>query len=109
MNKRKKEIVLALAKVGLKLRTDSKLCRAYIELGYGDLQDIVSRMCEMKYLYEYSNMRDELNKVELAQINLYEAGYIPDCSVFEEAEDNILNSIGGYPDIWPWLETNRNI
>lgn len=101
---RKKEIQAALSNVGLKLRADSKLCRGFIEFNSGDLDEIVSRMCEMKYLYEYCNMKKELTKVEILQAEIYEAGYIPDWSVFEEAEMNILNSIdGNYPDVWPWL------
>ena len=103
--KRKKEMIDALEEFGLALRSDSKLCQKYIEYDSGDLYDIVERMCQMKYLYEYCDMKAELKRVENEHVKTLEAGYIPDCSVFEEAEMNILMRIGGeYPDEWEWLK-----
>lgn len=101
---RKNELTIALNHKGLKLRSDSKLCLKYIEYNNGDLNEIVNRMCEMKYLFDYCNMKKELNKVENEHIEIINSGYFPDLSVFEEAEYDILSNIEGcYPIKWPWL------
>ena len=91
-----------LEKQGLKLRNDSKLCYKYINTGQGDLDYIIERMSQMKYLYEYCDMKKELEKVSLENEEILEAGYFPDMSVFDEAEANILERIDEYPKVWPW-------
>jgi uncharacterized protein YecE (DUF72 family) len=103
-DERKQELIDALDEYGLELRSDSKLCEKYIKLLDSDLDYVVRRMCEMKYLYEYCNMKKELKEVEREHIQTLNAGYIPDMSVFQEAEDNILRRIGDYPEEWPWIE-----
>ncbi len=50
------------------------------------IQDIVERMCQMKYLFEYCHMDECKEKALEEQRETLEAGYIPDCSVFDEAE-----------------------
>ena len=57
-------------------------------------------MCEMKYLFDYCNMKKELKTVEN---ELLEYGNIPDGGVFQQAEANILDRIGTYPGNWPWM------
>lgn len=103
-DERKQELIDALDEYGLELRSDSKLCEKYIKLLDSDLDYVVRRMCEMKYLYEYCNMKKELKEVEREHIQTLNAGYVPDMSVFQEAEDNILRRIGDYPEEWPWIE-----
>lgn len=103
--KRIQELIKELNLKGLDLRSDSKYCYNYIDNGEGDIEDIVERMCQMKYLYDYCEMRNELDNVEDEHIETIEAGYYPDCSVFDEAEDNILRRIGEYPEYpnkYPW-------
>jgi hypothetical protein len=105
-SKRKKELKSALREIGLELRADSKLCQGYIDgtITNWDVDGIVERMAQMKYLYEYANMEHYLKKAERAQAEELEAGYIPDIPVFTQAEDYALKKTGGkYPKKWPWL------
>jgi hypothetical protein len=106
---RKKELVKALDEYGLKLRNDSKLCNGYIDGSIKDwsIDGIVERMCQMKYLYDYCNMDECYDEAYEEQQEEYEAGYYPDCSVFEQAEMIALEKYGNkgkYPEEWPWLE-----
>jgi hypothetical protein len=109
---RKRKIVLMeeLNKFGLELRSDSSLCAGYI---YGTIDDkynleqIVKRMCQMKYLFEYCNMDKYLEEVREEHNRIYEAGYYPDGTMFEVAENMALEKHGEnkkYPETWPWLE-----
>lgn len=99
---RKKELVNALNEAGLVLRSDSKLCKKYIEHDYGNVEYIVERMCQMKYLYDYNDMKSMLDKVGDEYRETLDAGYFPDCGVFPEAEYRILQKIKQYPKIYPW-------
>lgn len=103
---RKNKLVAALKECKLELRTDSKLCKGYINGTITDwtVPQIVYRMCKMKYLYDYCNMDYYLEKAHANQQEEYNAGYFPDCSVFDEAEYTALKKYGGYPDEWPWLK-----
>jgi hypothetical protein len=52
-----------LAKVGCTLRTDSKLCEAYIECGHGNPVNIANIMAEMKFYHtetKYARIRDAI-------------------------------------------------
>jgi hypothetical protein len=110
-NKRKEKLINELNKVGLSLRGDSVLCQDYI---YGndseDLEWIVSRMCQMKYLFEYCNMNECKNEAYEEYRNIRAMGLYPDFKVFERAEDIALEkySNGKYPKVFPWLK-NLNI
>lgn len=105
-NKRKIKLVKALKDYGLTLRKDSKLCCGYIDGTIKDwsIKEIVQRMCQMKYLYEYCNMNDCYQKAYDDQQRELNAGYFPDCTVFERAEMIALNTYGEYPTVWPWLK-----
>jgi len=109
MNKqmnRRYELESALHKNGVKWRNDSKLCKGYVENTLDSdwtIDIIVQRMCEMKYLYEYCNMDKYYDKAYESQREELEAGYFPDCSVFELAEMMALEKYGGYPIVFPWL------
>lgn len=98
---RRKQLKDLLKEAGLKLRSDSKLCDKYIEYDIGDPDEIVSRMCEMRYLFDYCDMRKCLDKVEQEHADTLNNGYFPDCSVFDEAEEMALNN-KEYPDVFPW-------
>jgi hypothetical protein len=106
MGNKKKKLTKALNTYGLELRDDSKLCNGYIDGSIKDwsIDGIVQRMCQMKYLYDYCNMDDCYDKAYEDQQEEYNAGYFPDCSVFEQAEMMALKKCGGYPEEWPWLE-----
>ena len=106
---RQKKLKKALNKMCVELRDDSKLCKGYIDgtIKDWDIEDIVKRMCEMKFLYEYANMKHYLLKAEKNQSKELEYGYIPDISVFDEAEMYALKKTNGYPKKWPWLVDNK--
>lgn len=62
-------------------------------------------MCQMKYLFEYCDMKKafELAKVEQREDFCY--GYIPNEPLFDLAERIALKNKnnGEYPIIWPWM------
>ena len=103
--KRKTKLIKALNVMGLELRSDSNLCKKYIDGDVKDLQGVVKRMCQMKYLYDYCHM-DECREIAYEQqCDELNAGYFPDCSVSDQAEGIALRkySNGKYPDNWPWI------
>jgi hypothetical protein len=105
-DKRKIKLINALKKSGLKLREDSKFCQLYINGKTKEsLEDIVDRMCQMKYLYEYCHMDECKHIAYKEQQEELEAGYFPDCSISDQAEYIALKkySNGKYPVIFPWL------
>lgn len=97
---RKDELTEELNKFGLNLREDSILCRKYIQQDEGDLEDIVERMCEMKYLHEYTNFKTI--KQQVYEEFVKEEFYIGDGNVFREAESRTISE-NPYPEIWPWI------
>ena len=91
---RQDKLIKALNKVGLELREDSNLCKEYINgSNENKLKDVVDRMCQMKYLFEYCHM-DECKK----KVSKYDN--------FNKAENLALKkySNGNYPEKYPWLE-----
>lgn len=62
----------------------------------------------MKYLYDYCNIHECYQIAYDNQQDELKAGYFPDCSVFEQAEDIALKKYGlkngEYSDEWPLLE-----
>jgi len=107
--KRKHNLIITLRKHGLALRSDSKLCEGYIDGSIKDytLDEIADRMCEMKYLYEYCDFDSAYQKAYEDQQEEYNAGYYPDCTVFEQAEMSVLSDVGGYPTVFPWLKKSN--
>jgi hypothetical protein len=104
---RKNKLITELSKYKLRLRNDSMLCKQYIEGNCEySLKDVVQRMCEMKYLYEYCHMKESYSVAYEEQQEELRAGYFPDCSISEQAEDISLRkySNGKYPKVFPWLE-----
>lgn len=95
---RKKELVKALSEMKLELRSDSKLCKKYIDTGDYDINYVVERMCQMKYLYEYCDFKKMLDAVSEDYNDDYE-----NLGVFDKAEKLVLEEIGDYPDIYPWM------
>jgi hypothetical protein len=108
---RKIELVAALEKNGLVLRYDSKLCLGYINGTIGNewtIPKIVQRMCQVKYLFDYCNMKRYLDR-EHANRRYREYSDSDDDyyrqSPFEVAEGRALASrYGKFPDQWPWLK-----
>lgn len=103
---RKKKLSKALKDNGLVLRPDSKLCCGYINGTIKDMsiEEIVERMCQMKFLYEYTDMEAAFRKAKQEKTYEREYGCRTDLSLMDLAEMFALEDIGGYPDEWPWLE-----
>ena len=98
--KRRVHLTALLSKYGLELRDDSKLCQGYIN---GTVKDkspewIVSRICQMKYLYDYCDMKSAFKAAKQLKTEN------PDIFVKETAERIALSKVGGtYPRQFPWL------
>jgi hypothetical protein len=104
-DKRKLKLMQCLNQAGLILRNDSVLCQQYIN---GDskyeLDYIVTRMKQMKFLFEYCHMEECKNIAYEEYVDDLDGGYYPDCSVFDRAEDIALTKYSGgrYPTKFPW-------
>jgi len=102
---RRNQLVESLNAAGLELRADSKLCQLYIEGKTDNLDQIVRRMCEMHYLYEYCHM-DECREEAYNQMQeeRKEFGYC-DWLVQDKAEKIALGKYAPrakYPVVFPW-------
>ena len=108
-DERKELLMKALDARGLDLRSDSALCQKYItgqiEL---DLDWIVQRMCEMKYLYEYCNMSDIKKQVYKQYLLEQPNGIYTNYKISEKAEEIALEKYGFYPDVFPWEKKSQN-
>lgn len=102
---RRNELVSALATYELELRDDSKLCQGYINGTIKDwtIPQIVERMCQMRYLYDYCDFDTCFEQARQNQREERRAGYYPDSNLFDDAEHIALRRFGGYPTTWPWL------
>ena len=113
MTERKGILTDALNTAGVHFREDSELCHLYIMNKTSmSLENIVKRMCQMKYLYEYCNMDKCRNIAYQKYKEEIRAGYFPDCSVSDMAEDIALErySNGKYPsDVYPWQNNISNL
>lgn len=113
--KREIELRYNLCKKGLWLRSDSSLCRKYIENGNGCLEWIVDRMCQMKYLYEYTEYNSIRDKVfndsletsdsedsEDVDFDYIRSRNLPKGAISKIAEEITMeNTI--FPKYWPWI------
>jgi hypothetical protein len=103
-SKLKKELEEKLNERGVQFRSQSILCAKYIN-GTIDLSldHVVQRMCEMKYLYEYCDMKNIRTQIYNDFVN---SGYVKNHkgSISAQAEKIALEtySNGVYPDIFPW-------
>jgi hypothetical protein len=110
ITKRHTELTKQLRLAGLELRSDSALCQQFMNgsTEHG-IEYIVRRMSEMKHLFEYCHMGECLDIASEEQCDELDAGYLPDCSVFEQAEEIALKkySNGRYPMIFEWQTIGR--
>ena len=97
---------LAGTQIRPELRNDSELCREFIDGKISNISEVVERMCEMKYLYDYCYMEE--CKDEAYEEYIEEKKYKGYCwfRVSERAEEIALNKYSGgkYPDVFPWLK-----
>ena len=105
---RKAELVNALQNAGLELRSDSKLCQMYMDGEQNNLESVVKRMCQMKYLYDYCHMNECNEEAYREYCEERKLGYHVDETVSEKAEYIALKrySRGVYPATWPWQTQN---
>ncbi len=96
----------ALKKYKLDMRSDSKLCSGFIDGSIKDwtVDQVVHRMCQMKYLFDYCDMDDCFEEAKTRRQEEYDAGYFPDMPLFDEAEQIALKNAGGYPQVFPWMK-----
>jgi len=107
--KRRTALIKALGECGLELRNDSELCSGYIDGTIEDsLEWVVKRMCQVKYLYEYCNIKAYFNEAGQSVREEYREMHepIPKGAVFEEAERLALKKYnkGRYPEKFPWMK-----
>ena len=113
---RKDQLEYRLKLRGLKFRDDSYLSNAYVQ-GKTDLNIdfVVERMCQMKYLYEYCNMKNIKSMVYEEYIEQIKLNNKPNSCLLSETKISLLAekialdtyNNGVYPDEFPW-ETNNN-
>jgi len=102
---RKKLLETKMAEKRLEIRSDSKLCAGFINGTIKeDVDDVVERMCQVKYLFDYCHMDDCFEIAKKEQRDEIKAGYYPDEPLFDHAERIALKKCGGYPEVYPWLE-----
>lgn len=99
---RRLSLIDALKLYKLKLRSDSKLCMQYIDNKLVDwsLDQVVRRMCEMKYLYDYCDMNLFCRQVFRSEYSMHKSNL----EKLAEAEEKALKRYGPYPNQWPWIE-----
>jgi len=108
-NEREKNLKKAMKKKGLEIRPDSKLCLGYID---GSIKDwtiprIVKRMCQMKFLYEYTDIDKWFRKAKQERREEREYGDRSDFTLLDIAEMYAIEHVGGYPKKWPWLNDDQ--
>jgi len=104
MDKRRLLLSNALEEKDLQIRYDSKLCLGYIDgtITNKTIEQIVKRMCQVKYLFDYCDMRKHIRHA-INEAKEYQFYYDKD-EVFATAEQQALEKNGGkYPDVFPWL------
>ncbi len=124
--KRQTDLIEALNKYQLEYDEKNRLCRSFVEgeVGFGvgvnittTMDDIVHRMCQMKFLYDYCHMEYFLNKIQKKDEQSYEIsifrkyfGYKYGNAIYyilEKAEKMALDAYGcpsgSYPPHWGWL------
>ena len=123
--KRQDILVNALRAAGLDLRTDSQLCSKYISGGFEKtknnsnsnsnsntniVEQIVKRMCQMKYLYDYCHMEECKDKIYEERNKYGSSEYDDFSSISDDAELMALDkySHSKYPIIFPW-QVNQSL
>ena len=95
-----------LSKWQLELLDSSYLCRLYIYearfvFAWPTLADLVRRMCEMRWLHEWTSYHARIREVEAAHPRALPS------ALWRMAEARTVEAAGGWPDEWPWLRRTR--
>lgn len=112
--RKEREAVLsaALAEKGLKIRRDGFLCTTYLKHGETPewpLDAIVRRMCEIRFLYDYTPYEQlYAQMLEWARCEKPEKE-VNKKEIQKMAEESILSTLVGktWPARWPWLHTYK--
>ena len=104
---RKVTLINLLTEKDLNLRSDSKLCQRYINHGDEDVNYVVDRMCDMKYLFDYCDIRGRMEIIYNKRRNEcdylgFDYEYDYEYTIFEEAERWCWKNFKK-PETWPWL------
>lgn len=83
---RRRELTEALRTAGLELRTDSQLCANYIYQGEDTIPRIIDRMSQMKYLFEFCDIKTVMSEIIATGTFKPDGKY----SLLREAERRIL-------------------
>lgn len=98
--KRKIELSEKLNKMKLELRNDSYFCNSYIYNNRYNVDDVVNKMCEAKYLHEYCDIK--------AIYTHYNFDYYYDGEKLSKEEANKLalrrTKLKTFPIKFPWLD-----
>lgn len=112
---RREKLTEELSRVNLQIRPDSKLCRGFINGDLGpewSLQRVVHESALMHWLYNCTAYRSCLNEASKQWAPLFVCG--ADFRTFFRlvlvpgVKLHIINTHGGVPDVWPWLQWPRS-
>jgi hypothetical protein len=98
---RRAQLMAALGEFRLELRSDSALCDSFIRTGHMEIDQVVRRMCEMRFLHEYTPYRNVLYSIRDDWRYMGERWDADETA--EEAEAQALREVHGWPARWPWL------
>jgi hypothetical protein len=107
--KRKQILIEGLNNRGVSFREDSTLCQNFIDGNKNlNINFVINRMCQMKYLFEYCHMNECKQQAYEEQKEELNAGYFPDVSILDQAEYIALKKYSNnkYPEIFPWELNN---
>lgn len=113
--KRRQLLSDALKEKGLQIRSDSKLCDGFIDGTLGSkwtLKNVVEMCCEMKWLFEHTSYKEELDQeVQELGREYKRDGWVSWGQAFREAFDDaepgIRRSILKRSEVFPWVNGNR--
>ena len=104
-------LIAELNKIGLKLRTDSRLCKSYIEGYLGEdwtVERIAHECALVNWLYNYTPYQGMLRHATAYHSPAFKNKR--DLSVFMRftiqplIKTDIINAHGGIPPSWPWIK-----
>jgi hypothetical protein len=102
---RRQTLEKALQQVGVEWRNDSELCEMYVssQKTCWELEQIVEEMALMKYLHNYTDYRNRLEK-EVENLCQGEGYYYQ--GIWKEASETVKRQYYPLPTTWPWLVEN---
>lgn len=99
---RQKRLEASLSELKLQIRTDSQMCREYIQGKDISLDDVVQEMATMHYLYQYTTYKQDLEKAVEYLIN--SKGAFRGVWRMAAQAAKLIHVSRGMPTTWPWME-----